>query len=55
MLACHVTQVVGLAGVPLPFYRSDTLLLSPGITPHTWATLRDWKPDLIHVACPVRC
>jgi hypothetical protein len=52
----HVTrQVVGLAGVPLPFYKSDTLLLSPGISLPVWAKLRDWKPDLIHVACPVRC
>ena len=37
---CHVTQVYGLAGVPLPFYNSTTLRLSPGLSPRVWATVR---------------
>lgn len=61
---------MGLAGVPLPFYKSDTLLLSLGLSWRVWAMarppsltppplsesppsqLRDWKPDVIHTACP---
>lgn len=34
------TQVVGLAGVPLPFYKSDTLLLSFGLSWRVYAMVR---------------
>lgn len=32
-LAAHTpAQVIGVAGLPLPFYKSDTLLLSFGLS-----------------------
>lgn len=44
--------MVGLAGLPLPFYKSDTLLLSLGLSWRVYSLLRSWRPDVIHVACP---
>jgi hypothetical protein len=47
----HVTQVYGLAGVPLPFYNSNTLRLSPGISPRVWATVRALEGAFNPIIC----
>jgi hypothetical protein len=39
-LSARYTQIVGVGGVPLPFYKSDTLLLSPGLSPAIWRKAR---------------
>ena len=42
----------GVATIPLPFYQSDTLRLSTGISWRVFNLMRDFKPDVVHVACP---
>jgi hypothetical protein len=39
-------------GMPLPFYKSATLLLGFGLSPYVLARLWKIRPDVIHVAFP---
>ena len=39
-------------GMPLPFYKSATLLLGFGLSPYVLARLWRIRPDVIHVAFP---
>jgi len=67
-----------MLGFPLPFYKSDTLRLSLGLSWDVFTRvraaascapsqvsrsppsaplppqLREWRPDVLHVACPAR-
>ena len=45
-------DVVPVRGFPLPFYRSDTLLLSLGVSVRVIASLIKRRPDVIHVSTP---
>ena len=44
-----------MLGVPLPFYKSPTLLLGFGLSPFVLARLWRHRPDVIHVAFPGAC
>lgn len=48
----HGADVVPVRGFPLPFYRSDTLLLSLGVSVRVIASLIKRRPDVIHVSTP---
>jgi sulfoquinovosyltransferase len=48
----HGAKVIGLRGFVLPFYGTDTLLLSFGFSPTVWRELKENKPDLVHCAVP---
>ena len=39
-------------GVPLPFYKSPTLLLGWGVSPFVFWQLLKARPDVIHAAFP---
>lgn len=41
-----------MLGMPLPFYKSATLLLGFGLSPYVLARLWKIRPDVIHVAFP---
>jgi len=42
-------------GVPLPFYKSPTLLLGWGVSPFVFWQLLKARPDVIHAAFPGAC
>jgi sulfoquinovosyltransferase len=48
----HGAAVVPVWGAPLPFYRSPTLLLSPGLSPRLAWTMLTRRPSLIHASAP---
>jgi sulfoquinovosyltransferase len=48
----HGAAVVPVWGVPLPLYRSPTLLLSPGLSPRLAWTMLTRRPTLIHASAP---
>lgn len=48
----HGAKVMRVLGVPLPFYKSATLLLGFGLSPYVLARLWKIRPDVIHVAFP---
>ena len=55
--ACGTTnawraQVMRVLGVPLPFYKSPTLLLGWGVSPFVFWQLLKARPDVIHAAFP---
>lgn len=52
MCARPVWQVMRVLGMPLPFYKSATLLLGFGLSPYVLARLWKIRPDVIHVAFP---
>ena len=41
-----------MLGLPLPFYKSPTLLLGFGLSPFVLTRLWRHRPDIIHVAFP---
>lgn len=41
-----------MLGMPLPFYKSSTLLLGFGLSPYVFWRLWKIRPDVIHVAFP---
>ena len=45
-------QVMRVLGVPLPFYKSPTLLLGWGVSPFVFWQLLKARPDVIHAAFP---
>ena len=48
----YVPQVMRVLGVPLPFYKSPTLLLGWGVSPFVFWQLLKARPDVIHAAFP---
>jgi len=46
------SQVMRVLGVPLPFYKSPTLLLGWGVSPFVFWQLLKARPDVIHAAFP---
>ena len=48
----HGAKVIGLRGFVLPFYGTDTLLLSFGLDGRIWKEFKENKPDLVHCAVP---
>jgi sulfoquinovosyltransferase len=45
-------KVIGVKGIVLPFYGTDTLLLSTGLSGRVLQDFREKKPDLIHCSTP---
>jgi len=45
-------KVIGVKGIVLPFYGTDTLLLSTGLSKRVFEDFKDKKPDLIHCSTP---
>ncbi|OUS49173.1 hypothetical protein BE221DRAFT_66306 [Ostreococcus tauri] len=48
----HGAKVIGLRGFVLPFYGTDTLLCSFGVSGEVWREFRERPPDLVHCAVP---
>ena len=45
-------KVIGVKGIVLPFYGTDTLLLSTGLSGRVLQDFKEKKPDLIHCSTP---
>ena len=45
-------KVIGVKGIVLPFYGTDTLLLSTGLSGRVYRDFKEKKPDLIHCSTP---
>ena len=46
------SKVIGVKGIVLPFYGTDTLLLSTGLSGRVYRDFKEKKPDLIHCSTP---